>query len=87
MTDRKDIDNVSGTATTGHEWDGIKELNTPLPRWWVSVRSRPALELREPGRPARSLEERHPAGRQEPALMESLVRMPRPVPRHLQRKQ
>ncbi|MGL4319764.1 MAG: cytochrome-c oxidase, cbb3-type subunit III [Paracoccaceae bacterium] len=21
--------------TTGHEWDGIKELNTPMPRWWV----------------------------------------------------
>lgn len=28
-------DDVSGTATTGHEWDGIKELNTPLPRWWL----------------------------------------------------
>src|SRR5262245_19294282 len=25
------------TATTGHEWDGIAELNTPLPRWWVVV--------------------------------------------------
>src|SRR5579871_6810338 len=35
MTDNSDIDHVSGTATTGHEWDGIKELNTPLPRWWV----------------------------------------------------
>jgi cytochrome c oxidase cbb3-type subunit 3 len=22
-------------ATTGHEWDGIAELNTPLPRWWL----------------------------------------------------
>lgn len=22
-------------GTTGHEWDGIEELNTPLPRWWV----------------------------------------------------
>ncbi len=22
-------------ATTGHEWDGIHELNTPLPRWWL----------------------------------------------------
>ena len=21
--------------TTGHEWDGIKELNKPLPRWWL----------------------------------------------------
>jgi cytochrome c oxidase cbb3-type subunit III len=36
MTDRREeIDSVSGTATTGHQWDGIKELNTPLPRWWV----------------------------------------------------
>ena len=23
--------------TTGHEWDGIKELNNPLPRWWLWV--------------------------------------------------
>jgi cytochrome c oxidase cbb3-type subunit 3 len=29
------IDEVSGVATTGHEWDGIRELNNPLPRWWV----------------------------------------------------
>jgi cytochrome c oxidase cbb3-type subunit 3 len=28
-------DEISGTSTTGHEWDGIKELNTPLPRWWL----------------------------------------------------
>lgn len=28
-------DEVSGTDTTGHEWDGIKELNTPMPRWWL----------------------------------------------------
>src|SRR5436190_15668369 len=36
MTDHNDdIDSVSGTATTGHQWDDIKELNTPLPRWWV----------------------------------------------------
>jgi cytochrome c oxidase cbb3-type subunit 3 len=28
-------DDVTGTPTTGHEWDGIKELNTPLPRWWL----------------------------------------------------
>ena len=26
---------ITGTATTGHEWDGIRELNTPLPRWWL----------------------------------------------------
>jgi cytochrome c oxidase cbb3-type subunit III len=35
MAEHNDIDNVSGKTTTGHEWDGIKELNTPLPRWWV----------------------------------------------------
>ncbi|MGX8009997.1 cytochrome-c oxidase, cbb3-type subunit III [Mesorhizobium sp. ORM8.1] len=29
------IDDVSGISTTGHEWDGIRELNNPLPRWWV----------------------------------------------------
>ncbi len=23
--------------TTGHEWDGIKEYNNPLPRWWLNV--------------------------------------------------
>jgi cytochrome c oxidase cbb3-type subunit 3 len=28
-------DTLSGTDTTGHEWDGVKELNTPLPTWWV----------------------------------------------------
>ena len=22
-------------VTTGHEWDGIQGLNTPLPRWWL----------------------------------------------------
>ena len=31
----KDI--VTGTDTTGHEWDGLKELNTPLPKWWVYI--------------------------------------------------
>jgi cytochrome c oxidase cbb3-type subunit 3 len=30
-------DAVTGRETTGHEWDGIKELNTPLPKWWVYV--------------------------------------------------
>ena len=24
-------------GTTGHVWDGIEELNHPLPRWWVWV--------------------------------------------------
>lgn len=31
----KHIDEATGTETVGHEWDGIQELNTPLPRWWV----------------------------------------------------
>jgi cytochrome c oxidase cbb3-type subunit 3 len=31
----KEIDSHSGVETTGHEWDGIKELNNPLPRWWL----------------------------------------------------
>ena len=35
MADNKEKDDVTGTDTTGHEWDGIKELNTPLPRWWL----------------------------------------------------
>ena len=29
------IDPHTGKTTTGHEWDGIAELNTPLPRWWL----------------------------------------------------
>jgi cytochrome c oxidase cbb3-type subunit 3 len=33
----KEVDQHSGTETTGHEWDGIKELNTPLPRWWLGI--------------------------------------------------
>jgi cytochrome c oxidase cbb3-type subunit 3 len=33
--EHKEIDALTGTATTGHEWDGLRELNTPLPRWWV----------------------------------------------------
>ena len=33
--DKKDIDDVTGIDTTGHIWDGIKELNNPLPRWWL----------------------------------------------------
>lgn len=29
------FDAPTGKTTTGHSWDGIRELNTPLPRWWV----------------------------------------------------
>jgi cytochrome c oxidase cbb3-type subunit 3 len=36
MTDNnKDVDAHTGVETTGHSWDGIKELNNPLPRWWL----------------------------------------------------
>lgn len=35
MADNREKDEVTGTDTTGHQWDGIKELNTPLPRWWL----------------------------------------------------
>ncbi|MEF2072517.1 cytochrome-c oxidase, cbb3-type subunit III [Consotaella aegiceratis] len=31
----REVDPATGTETTGHSWDGIKELNTPLPRWWL----------------------------------------------------
>ena len=37
MADKPEIDEISGIETTGHEWDGIKELNNPLPRWWLWV--------------------------------------------------
>lgn len=30
-------DEHSGVETTGHEWDGIRELDNPLPRWWLWV--------------------------------------------------
>ena len=36
MADQQ-IDETTGTETTGHEWDGIQELNTPLPRWWLHI--------------------------------------------------
>jgi cbb3-type cytochrome c oxidase subunit III len=34
MADKR-IDEATGVETVGHEWDGIEELNTPLPRWWL----------------------------------------------------
>ncbi len=33
----QELDHLSGQTTTGHEWDGLKELNTPLPKWWLYV--------------------------------------------------
>jgi len=35
VADTKRTDHVTGFETTGHEWDGIEELNRPLPKWWV----------------------------------------------------
>ena len=35
MNPKREIDDVTGVETTGHEWDGIKELNKPLPRGWL----------------------------------------------------
>lgn len=35
MAENKRIDTPTGTQTVGHEWDGIEELDTPMPRWWV----------------------------------------------------
>jgi cytochrome c oxidase cbb3-type subunit 3 len=34
-TSKREIDDVTGVETTGHEWDGVKELNKPLPKWWL----------------------------------------------------
>ena len=31
----KRIDEATQTQTVGHEWDGIEELDTPMPRWWL----------------------------------------------------
>ena len=31
----KRIDEATRTETVGHEWDGIEELDTPMPRWWL----------------------------------------------------
>jgi cytochrome c oxidase cbb3-type subunit 3 len=34
---RSKRDAVAEPETTGHEWDGIQELNKPLPKWWLYV--------------------------------------------------
>ncbi|MEM7320899.1 MAG: cytochrome-c oxidase, cbb3-type subunit III [Pseudomonadota bacterium] len=36
MTGKPELEN-SDPETTGHSWDGIEELNNPLPRWWLWV--------------------------------------------------
>lgn len=35
MSTNIERDEITGRDTTGHEWDGIKELNSPLPKWWL----------------------------------------------------
>ena len=36
MSTHKEIDPETGVETTGHVWDDdLKELNKPLPRWWL----------------------------------------------------
>ncbi|MDR3530695.1 MAG: cytochrome-c oxidase, cbb3-type subunit III [Rhodopila sp.] len=37
MPTKIEKDAVTGRETTGHEWDGVKELDTPLPKWWLYV--------------------------------------------------
>jgi cytochrome c oxidase cbb3-type subunit 3 len=37
MASERKTDDVTGVETTGHEWDGIRELDNPLPRWWLWV--------------------------------------------------
>lgn len=38
MGSDKHFDEVTGTETTGHVWDGdLRELNKPLPKWWLYV--------------------------------------------------
>lgn len=33
----KRIDEATGVETTGHEFDGIAELNNPMPQWWLTI--------------------------------------------------
>ena len=35
MPTKIEKDSLTGRHTTGHEWDGLQELNTPLPKWWL----------------------------------------------------
>jgi cytochrome c oxidase cbb3-type subunit III len=37
MPTKGEKDALTGRETTGHEWDGVRELNTPLPRWWLYI--------------------------------------------------
>ncbi|MFW5431453.1 MAG: cytochrome-c oxidase, cbb3-type subunit III [Methylophilaceae bacterium] len=35
FTAKMKVGHVEPDGTNGHEWDGIREMNKPLPRWWV----------------------------------------------------
>jgi len=38
MADKPERDEITGIETTGHVWDDdLKELNKPLPKWWLYV--------------------------------------------------
>ncbi len=37
MAGKRKRDEPTGLEDTGHEWDGIRELDRPLPRWWLWV--------------------------------------------------
>jgi len=37
MPTKGEKDVLTGREVREHEWDGIYELNTPLPRWWLYV--------------------------------------------------
>lgn len=37
MSEERQRDEVTGIETTGHDWDGITELDQPLPRWWLHI--------------------------------------------------
>ena len=37
MADQRKRDEHTGLEDTGHEWDGIRELDRPLPRWWLWI--------------------------------------------------
>jgi len=37
MPTKSEKDLFEGKATTGHEWDGVREFDLPLPRWWLYI--------------------------------------------------